>query len=218
MRKLALALGLFAVGASAAAPDESAIQSTFVKPWIEALRSKDAARIRQFTHPLVRACATESTKLYFDYLSNNELSLAVTGAYEVTSVTALTGPAPLLMLPADGFAYTVQPKYQVQIDFKETNLSAVRWVAASNGRWFEVFPCPNEKGIAFLREKMNGREEQVKKAEYLAAAIREPLLSELKTALAGGQKIAAIKKYQQAAGVDLTTAVMVIDALQQPGR
>jgi len=60
--------------------------------------------------------------------------------------------------------------------------------------------------------------EQKKKAAQLLADLKDPLRSELTDLLRRQQKMDAVKKYQQAAGLDLTTAVAVINALQQSDR
>ncbi len=65
MGKLAVSLALLTTCAFAASDDEAAIQSTFVKPCIEALRARDKTRIEQLLHPAVRACITPSTQRVF---------------------------------------------------------------------------------------------------------------------------------------------------------
>ena len=69
-----------------------------------------------------------------------------------------------------------------------------------------------------MRQQLVEAAEQKKRAAQLLADLKDPLRSELTDLLRREQKIDAIKKYQQAAGVDLTTAVGVINALQQSVR
>jgi hypothetical protein len=216
MGRLAISFALLVLRAYAAS-DDAAIQSTFVKPWIEAARAGDKARIEPFLHPLVRACMNASSKEYFDFALDNETRAVAAGPYLVTKLAPLKGPPPAF-LPEDGFPYPVQPTYEVQIEFEKSSLLSVHFLAPVNGTWFEVFPCPNEKGMAFMREQLIKGDEQKKRAAQLLTDLKDPLRSELTDLLRRGQKIDAIKKYQQAAGVDLTTAVGVINALQQSDR
>jgi len=219
MGKLAVSLLLLAGSAFAATPDEAAIQNTFVKPWIEALRSRDKARMVSFLHPAVRTCMEDpSTKDYWDYALDFQLrSAAPAGEYHITRLRPMQGPVPTF-LPEEDAAYPVRPTYELQIDFEQSNLLLVQFLAPVNGTWYDLVPCPNEKGMAYFREQVVKGAEQKKRAAQLLADLKDPLRSELNDLLRRQQKIDAIHKYQAAAGVDLTTAVGVIEALQEAGR
>jgi hypothetical protein len=208
------AVFLVIVAPAFGASDEAAIQSMFVKPWIEAVRSNDRARMEQLFHPLVRACINASTKPFFDFVLDNEAHSGGAGPYKVTKISPLQGPPPAL-LPGDGFPYPVEPTYEVQIEFEKSNLISIHFLALSNGSWFEAFPCPSEKGMAFMRQKSAEGAEHEKKAAQLLADLKDPLRSELKDLLRQQRKIDAIQKYQAASSMDLTTAVAVINALQK---
>jgi hypothetical protein len=213
MGKLAVVLVLVESSALAAS-DDAAIQSTFIKPWVEAVRSRDKARVESFLHPAVRACINPGTKDFFDYSVEHEAQSDVGGPYRITKIEPMRQAAPTF-LPAEDVDYPVQPTYEVNIQFEQSNHLFVLFLAPANGSWFEVFPCPNEKGIAYLREQRKLVVEQEKKAAQLLAELKDPLLRELRDLLRRHQKIDAIKKYQAAASVDLSTAVMVINALQK---
>ena len=216
MVRLVALLGLVAWSAFAAS-DEDAIQNTFVKPWIEALRSNDKARIESFIHPSVRACINDpSKKEFWDYVLQQEHSVPA-GTYQVTKIERMRQPAPTF-LPEDDVKYPVQPTYEVDIDFAQNNVILIQFLASSNGSWYDVLPCPNEKGMVFFRQKQVEGAEQEKKVAQLVAGLKDPLRSELNDLLRQQRKMDAIKKYQAAAGVDLTMAVMVIDELQRSGR
>ncbi len=219
MGRLALWFALLVSAAFAATPDEAAIQSTFVKPWVEALRSNDRTKIESLMHPLVRACMKDpTTKDFWDYVLNEQaLHPAPAGTYQVTKVARMQQPAPTF-LPEDDVEYPLQPTYEVDIDFAANNVIMIQFLAPSNGSWFYVLPCPNEKGMAFFRQKLIEGAEQKKKAAQLLGDLKDPLRSELNGLLRQQHKIDAIEKYQAAAGVDLTTAVTVINALQQTDR
>ena len=203
------------LGQAVASDAESAIRTTFVPNYIAALRSHDAARIRKFLHPQVLAGLNEKTQEYFDYLTSSEANDDVEGDYRVPRVTPMIGPAPLLGLPEDGFRYPFQPAYEVHIEFKEGRLELIRFVSESHGSWYEVYPCPNEKGIALVHEYIARGQEQRQKAAQLAAEIKDPLLGELKDLVKQERIVEAVKKYQAVTGVtDLTTARMVIGVLE----
>jgi len=85
MGKLAALLVLLASSAFAAS-DEDAIQNTFVKPWVEALRSKDKARIERFYHPAVRACISPDNREFFDFTLDLEADSETGGASHITKL------------------------------------------------------------------------------------------------------------------------------------
>jgi hypothetical protein len=192
-----------------------AIRTVFTKNYIAALRSKDPAQVKAFLHPKVRACINDRTKEYFDFLLAHEAELNVNGNYKVTGVETHTGPAPLFGMPDDGFYYPVQPTHEVQIQFDQGNTVLIRLLAEDRGSWYEVFPCPTDKGMAFMREQMRERDEQQKKIAQLASELKDPLLAELKDLVKQQRIFDAVKKYQESTGADLTTSRMVVRVLEQ---
>ncbi|MGB6942571.1 MAG: hypothetical protein WBE37_09270 [Bryobacteraceae bacterium] len=214
-----LALALTSAAASgfaaspSAAPDAAAIQNTFVKPWIAAMQSKDKAAVERLYHPAVRACMNPATKEFFDFVLEREVQDAAGGTYHVTKIARMQQPAPTF-LPEEDVKYPVRPAYEVQIAVEHSDLTYIRFLASANGSWYEVYPCPNQKGMAYLREQQKEGTQQRRKVAQLAAGLKDPLRSELKDLLRQQRKIDAVKKYEAAASVDLTTAVLVMDALQ----
>jgi hypothetical protein len=215
MGKLAASLAVLTTCAFAAS-DEDAIQNTFVKPWMEALRSKDKARVEQLLHPAVRACITPETKEFFDSAFEHQAESDLSGPYRVTKIAPMRQPPPTF-LPEEDVKYPVQPTYELDIDIKPGNVY-IQFLAPFNGSWFDVIPCPSEKGLAHIRELRKRGEEQKNRAAQLVAELKDPLRAELKDLLRQQREMDAIKKYQTAAGVDLTTAVLVINALQKSDR
>jgi hypothetical protein len=152
MGKLAVLLALLASSALAAS-DEDAIRNTFVKPWVEALRSNDRARIESLVHPAVRACMSDpSTKDYWDYMLDHLVHSAPGGAFRISKLAPLQGPPPTF-LPEGAGQYPILPTYELQIDFDQNNVLLVQFLAPSNGSWYEVAPCPNEKGMELFRKR-----------------------------------------------------------------
>ena len=203
---------LLAIAGQAGAVDAgAAIRATFVKAWIEAVRSGDEAKVQHVFHPKVLACSNGQTREYFDLLIAAELKYRSRGDYRITKIAPVKGQEPMSLLPSDGFSYPVQPAYEIDIDFDTTTV--VRYLAESNGSWYEVQPCPNEKGMAYIHEQIAKGQEQGQRAARLLAELKDPLRGELLALLKQGRRVAAVNKYQAATGEDVTTAVMVMDLL-----
>jgi hypothetical protein len=122
-------------------------------------------------------------------------------------------------LPPDQFQYPVQPSDQIQVVWSSgadgsSMGSIIQPIVEKDGAWFLVYPCPNEAGMKFMHENLAAGREQKERAQTLASQLQDPLKSELLDLLKQGQKMEAIKKYQSASGTDLTTAVQVINTLQ----
>ena len=97
MGKLAISLALLATSALGAS-DQELIQSTLLKPWVEALRSKDKAGVERLLHPAVRACITPSTKEFFDTDFERQTDSVPSGGYHITKFAPITG-APAAFWP-----------------------------------------------------------------------------------------------------------------------
>jgi hypothetical protein len=201
-------------GSELAASDEEAIQSTFVKPWVEALRSKNKARLEQLFHPAVRACINQSTREFFDIGIQRLMDPVRNGPYRITKLAPMTGPFPAF-LPEDGFPVPVQPTYDLNLQFDQSDEVMAIFLAPSNGGWYEVFPCPNEKGMAYFRQTLVDYAEAQKKAAQLAASLKDPLRSELKELLRQQQSMAVIQKIRDATGADTGMAMRVMNLLKR---
>jgi hypothetical protein len=213
MGKHALFL-MLAASSALAADDAARIENAFVKPWVEALRSQDRGRIIRFFHPATRACINPSTKFFFDTLLDREIDENVRGSYHVSGLMPMQG-APPALLPDHKFRYPVQPAYQVDVQFDETDLVMTRWVAQSNGSWYEVYPCPSAEGMAFFRKEVADNAKRLKELAQIAADIHDPLRGELLALLRQKKRIDAIHRYSEAAHVNIGTAMQVINALAQ---
>ncbi|SRR5579883_65897 len=211
MGRLALITAILASRAWAA-DGEAAIRTTFVQPWVDALRAGKPAQL-EFLHPKVRACLNAGTREYFDSITKTALS-GTTSPYRVTGVVAWNGPGPLWTLPPDGFFYPLQPQYELRLQFDEARTEVIRYLAPAGERWYVVVPCPNEKGMAYLREQKAAAKAQKERAAQLLAELKDPLRGELTAMLKQHRLRDAVKRYQQATGLqDLTLAVMVMNAL-----
>jgi hypothetical protein len=212
MGKLAFLAALLA--AQAFASDETAIENTFVKPWVAAIRSGDKTRIERFFHPATRACINSSTQLFFDTMVERETTPGTGNAgFRITLLKPMGPQDPLPGL--DGFTYPVRPTREVDIQFDNTDLIVIRFLAQENGSWYEVYPCPDATGMAKFRQELVEVAETKQKISQLVAQLKDPLLSELKELLRQDKTIDAIHRYQAAEHVDVGTAMRVINALKQ---
>ncbi|HEV8145878.1 MAG TPA: hypothetical protein VGP79_05840 [Bryobacteraceae bacterium] len=204
-------LSALVIGAAHAEDTEAAIKRTFVIGWVDAINTKDPARIKRFLHPQLQACMAGAAHEFFDFAINQEARNAPIGQYTVTKISAISGPPPAF-LPPDTFTYPVQPSHELQLSFGSTVL--IRYLAAAKGSWYEVYPCPNQKGVAFIHEQMAKGAEQQQRARKLLNDLKDPLRSELAALLKQSKLNEATRKYQMATGEkDFTIAVMVMKLL-----
>jgi len=212
MRRLPFFLGLLAVSAAAAdAPD--AIRTTLIEPWVRAMRTEAPPKLARFLHPKIRACINDQTREYFE--SGTILKpRGGTGTYRITKAEPWNEAGPLFGAPERDFSYPVRPTFELNLQFEPEGTVVVRYLAESGGSWFLVVPCPSESGMEALRQKNVLAAAQKRRVAELLSEIQEPLLTELKTLRTQGRLLDAVKRYQQAAGVeDLTLAVMVVKAI-----
>ena len=212
MRQLFLLL-LLALDASAA-DVTTAVRTTFVDPWIQAMRTDTPAQLTRFLHPKVRACINDQTRDFFEF---DLLNLgAVTPKYHITKLAQWNQPGPLFGLPADGFAYPVQPTYELNLDDPNGDTLMVFFLAQAGEAWFVVAPCPNEKGMAVFREMAATKKARDERIATLAAELKDPLRSGTKGAHQGRQLVDAAKKYQQTNGLDdVFLAIAVMKTIDQ---
>jgi hypothetical protein len=199
--------------ASAAKPNDT--PEKLAQAYVLAVQSRDAARVRGLFHPRLLACRNDANAAYFDYLVANELSDVPRAGYKITA-GPINGALPEL-LPKEMFTYPVVPTAQFQIDWNSSEYASttlIRWLAPEGGRWYIVDLCPSAAGVRFFQKQMAQGKEQRERANALAIAIKPPLRTELIDLLNHGRKIDAVKQYQAATGVDLTTAVQVMNTLQ----
>jgi len=202
--------------ASARTPDVAAQQ--FAKTFVAAIRSHDPAKIRALQHPAIRACVNDRTRAYFEWGVANELQTGAmtAGPYKVSRFGQLSGPASLGFLPPGAFTYPVKPTHEIQIDTQSREhqqVLLVRELAQVNGAWFIVEPCPNAAGLKFFAEQKALGDQQRSESERLLAAMPASLRRELSAMLAQGQTIGAAHRYQASSGVDLATAVGVVELM-----
>ncbi len=212
-------LSVCLIAAARAEDAQAAIQRTFVTGWIAAINStasnsKDPARVQRFLHPQVQACINGASREFFDYVLERETRYAPIGKYSITKIAPMS-EAPPEFLPGDSFVYPVKPVYELNLDIGSTVL--IRYLAPANGSWYEVYPCPNAKGIVFMHEQMAKGAEQQLRAQKLFSELRDPLRAELITLLKQSRRIEAVNRYQQSTGEqDMAIAMAVMKLLLPP--
>jgi hypothetical protein len=212
MHRLVLIL-LVASGAPAA-DVTTEVRTTFVDPWIKAMHTDTPARLTRFLHPEVRACITDQTREFFE---SDELNVrGVTPKHHITKLAPWNQPGPLFSLPADGFAYPVQPTYEMNLDDPNSDTLVVVFLAQAGDAWFMVVPCPNEKGMAVFRQMAATKKALDERIAALAGELKDPLRAELRALIKGGRIVDAARKYQQTNGLDdVFLAIGVMKAIDQ---
>ncbi len=212
---LSAAISAFLASHALAADVESQIRNTFIEPWAQALQAKDPEKLVRFLHPQVQACRNAQTKEFFDDALGRLARDKIPPGYKITKIAPIEGPTLLdSLLPADSFTRPVQATYEANIQSGTTTF--IFFLAPVNGSWYQVIPCPNDKGMAMMRESIAKGAQEEKRTAQLVAELKDPLLSELKGLIQRDELIDAIHRYQAATGADLTTAHGVIEKLRPP--
>jgi hypothetical protein len=215
-----LALLLYGTGVNpASAQTVDAGQRAFVERYVAALRSQESTGLRILLHPASLACMNSENRDFYDYFFAKELShgAQLRGGYTLARFAPVDADAASAGDMAGMSPNPVRPTHEFQIDTpldsKNRSLAIVRRAVEHAGTWFIVLGCPTAEALGLFRERRVERERQQAHAKQLAGELRDPLLSEIKGLLAQDRRIDAIKRYQDGANVDLTTAVEVINAL-----
>jgi hypothetical protein len=194
--------------AEVAAPKDSL--AAFVERYARALQERDLDGYKRLVHPRSLACADVDQADYYEYLFHQKQWL-----------TARTARASFKIVPEShltGMVYPVRPTHLLQVnlalgEFKSKTLLVQ--VAAHEGAWFEVVPCPTPDVLRTLRASAAKERAEVARAEALLSSLRDPLRSELAALLRQGKKVTAIIRYRDVSGEDLSVAKRVIELLER---
>ena len=213
-----LFLALCAAGpATAQAADAG--QQAFAKAYVAALRSQDEALLKATIHPATLACVSPANRAYFDAIFKSQLELGqgFGPEFSIRQVVPVTERR-VTVLPAQGFAYPVQPAYRMQINAEGPgrSLAIQAYVAPGPGGWFAVHPCPNAAGMRYFAELSPKRRVDGAVVERLDAGMPPRLREEIVTLLGQDRFIDAVDRYVAAAGVDASTATMVVRMQRDP--
>lgn len=186
----------------------------FAARYVAAYNSKDLARLESMYLPQSRTCITPANREFYDSMAR-QMSEEVAPGYLLSIVPVNEGNMKVF---ASEMYFLVKPESELHIDYQYpgTNdggqlvLSLVR----QNGRWMADFPCMTAQAIKDYQDDEADREHY----KAIAAAIKEPLRSELLAMLRVHKLGEAETRYQQVTGGDMKTAVLVVTALNEQGR
>jgi hypothetical protein len=187
----------------------------FAARYVAAFNAKDEARLKSLNLPQSLACITPANKDVYNTLLSMQMRDPIPPSYMLSLMPVNEGNLKAL---ADYEYFPVKPERELHIDYQypETNDGGqlVLWLVHQNGRWIGNFPCMTAHGIKNYRDNAAAREHY----KAVAAAIKEPLRSELLTMLRAHQTGEAEDRYQKVTGSDTRTSMLVINALRDQRR
>jgi hypothetical protein len=213
LQAIGVAALLFAVTVKVQAQETSVPPDVkaFAAQYVAAYNAKDRARLESLNLPQSRACITPENKEIYDSVLSKQMRDSVPQNYMLSLMPVNKGN--LKALASEEY-FPVKPERELHIDYQypETNDGAqlVLWLVRQNGRWMGDFPCMTEQGIKNYRDNAAAREHY----KAIAAAIKEPLRSQLLAMLRAHKTGEAEIRYRQVTGSDIRTAMLVINALQ----
>ena len=184
--------------------------SDFAARYVAAVNAGSEDGIVALLHPATRACMVKANEEFFDYVLANELKRSIPDAYRLT-VTPVADDQTLLM--AGMLGYPVRPSHTLQIDFDDgpySGTTIISYAIDDGGAWHTVIGCPTPEALAMFREARVRAEQQEARARELAAQAPADLRAEIEALMTEGKRIAAIKRYAEAAGVGLALARDVV--------
>lgn len=217
--KTAILPALWAVVLTLATLFSASAQDTSVPPdvkefasqYVAAFNSKDVSRLLALNLPQSQACITPANKDVYDELLNLEMRDPIPPNYMLSLMPVNEGNWKAL---AAEESFPVKPERELHIDYQYPQTSdggqEVLWLVHQNGRWVGDFPCMTAHEIQDYRDDSASREHY----KAIAAAIKEPLRSQLLAMLRAHQTGEAETQYQKATGSDMRTSVLVMNALQ----
>lgn len=183
----------------------------FAAQYVAAFNSKDQTRLLSLNLPQSRACITPQNKDVYNPALFMQMRDTVPSNYMLSLMPV--NESNLKALAAEEY-FPVKPERELHIDYQypETNDGGqlIIWLVRQNGRWIGDFPCMTAQGIKHYRDNAAAREHY----KTLAAAIKDPLRSQLLAMLRKHETGEAEERYQKATGSDIRTSMLVINALQ----
>ena len=183
----------------------------FAAQYVAAFNAKDKVRLEALYLPESRACITPANHDVYDAMLRMEMRDRIPPDYQLT-FTAVNENN--LKAAATLATYAVKPERELHIDYQYpgTNDGGQSFLAMvrRDGRWMADFPCMTPHAIQDFRDSAVDREHY----RALAAAIKEPLRSQLLVMVRAHQDGEAATRYQQVAGGDMSTAMAVINGLK----
>ncbi|HET6169754.1 MAG TPA: hypothetical protein VFE01_06215 [Terracidiphilus sp.] len=186
----------------------------FAAQYVAAYNSKDLARLESMYLPQSRTCVTPANREFYNSIAR-QMSDEVAPGYLLSLMPVNEGNMKAF---ASEMYFLVKPERELHIDYQYpgTNdggqlvLSLIR----QNGRWMADFPCMTAHAIKDYQDNAAAREHY----KAIAAAIKQPLRSQLLAMLRAHKLGEAETRYQQVTGGDMRTAMLVVSALKDQGR
>jgi len=219
-RIVALVLVLAASGV-AAASNHDVEQAGFVKSVVDAMNTPDTARAAALLHPKSRVCPSqyEAAMSFFDPLLGAKGPVPPTYTWRMQEAPA--GP-PMF---SDRVGYPVRPSHLLHITYEprpNASTTLIVQTVRDAGRWYVTAFCPKPGTRAQIEAARAAAPrlaaERAQQVRALVTGVPPALKQQLLDLVEQGQKIAAIRRYEREAGVDLTTAKEVVDRLIEQGR
>jgi SnoaL-like protein len=198
--------------ASAQAQSSQVEIKSFVAKYVAAFNARDAARLYALYHPAVVACITPETKSYYDGALAVQWRDQIPATYTFRVMPVNEDNVKALESIA---RFRIRPAQEVQIDYQQGDDvgSVTVWLVRENNRLYSDAPCATEEALKQFRDEAPAREAFTAQHRALAAAVAEPLRSQLIALVRAHKTAEAITKYKEASGLDYRMAIFVIDDL-----
>ena len=184
----------------------------FAAEYVAAWNAKDTARLAGLFVPRSRACVSPENKAVYDEIRQADMRDPVAPGYMLSLMPVNEQNLKTLAQTQTGY-FLVKPERELHIDYDYPNTrdggQLLLYLVHENGRWMSDFPCMTSHAVQQYRENAADREHY----KAIAAAIKEPLRSELMAMLRKHQTGEAEERYKTATGCDMKTAVLVVSAL-----
>lgn len=203
---------LLAAPALALGADNASQPLDFAPHLVAAINGKKLETRRALLHPKTLACVTKQSQPLIDESLADQFRYNIPKDYQVRA-EALPADRPLAV--SEGVVLPVRPTHQVFLEWQAgpTHVTFGAQIAYADGAWREVWPCISDDKVPAMRAANEARRQQRLRAQSLAANLSPALRKELLDLLAKGQRIDAIKRYQEASKEDLSTSRAVVEAI-----
>lgn len=184
----------------------------FAPHLVAAIDGKKLEPRRALLHPKTLACITPVSKPLIDESLSDQFRYNIPKDYQARA-EAIPADRPL---GGDGVVLPVRPTHQLILEWQAgaTHVTFGAQIAYADGAWREVWPCISDAKVPALRAANEARRQQRQRAQSLAANLQPALRKELLDLLAKGQRIEAIKRYQEVSKEDLGTSRAVVEAIK----
>lgn len=184
----------------------------FAPHLVAAIDGKKLEPRRALLHPKTLACITPVSKPLIDESLSDQFRYNIPKDYQARA-EAIPADRPL---GGDGVVLPVRPTHQLVLDWQAgaTHVTFGAQIAYADGAWREVWPCISDAKVPALRAANEARRQQRQRVQSLAANLQPALRKELLDLLAKGQRIEAIKRYQEVSKEDLGTSRAVVEAIK----